>query len=232
MVAPSGWTHLAGRGVVNRRGVSADAYRMGRSMTWWIGVLAVVAAAGLTIGGAIVLRSPTDPGSPAPSTSGAGPIVARLSIPRVGDCGNHRRGMVTPVACSDASADVVVADRLVLGDPQTLCPLFDRTSVLATAAGDRSRCAGCPPVVGPSAVSVRRPCVGRHATEPSLPVGTCGDVHDQHVHAPQACDDTSADGVVVMVLEANDDPGSCPASTLLATAEPAGGWSCWGPNPS
>jgi hypothetical protein len=204
---------------------------MGRSMTWWIGMLAVVAAAGLTIGGAIALRSPTGPGSPAPSTSAA-PIVARLSIPRVGDCGSHRRGTVTPVACSDASADVVVADRLVLGDPQTLCPLFDRTSVLATAAGESFTVCWVPTGGGPERRFGPATVRGADATEPSLPVGTCGDVHDQHVHAPQACDDTSADGVVIMVLEANDDPGSCPASTLLATAEPTGGWSCWGPNPS
>ena len=200
-------------------------------MTWWIGVLAFVAAAGLTIGGAIALRSPTGPGSPAPSTSAA-PIVARLSIPRVGDCGSHRRGTVTPVACSDASADVVRRRPVGAGGSETLCPLFDRTSVLATAAGESFTVCWVPTGGGPERRFGPATVRGADATEPSLPVGTCGDVHDQHVDAPQACDDTSADGVVVMVLEANDDPGSCPASTLLATAEPTGGWSCWGPNPS
>ncbi|HSH33382.1 MAG TPA: hypothetical protein VLB31_07165 [Actinomycetota bacterium] len=180
-------------------------------MTWWIGVLAVVAAAGLMIGGAIVLRSPAGPRSPAAATSAASPIVARLSIPRVGDCGSHRRGTVTPVACSDVSADVVVADRLVLGDPQMLCPLFDRTSVLATAAGESFTVCWVPTGGGPERRFGPATVRGVATTEPSLPLGTCGDVHDQHVHAPQSCDDTSADGVVVMVLGANDDPGSCPS---------------------
>jgi hypothetical protein len=199
---------------------------MQRSTSLVLGIVAILAAAGLALAAELAIGDP-DQAEPRTSPALERPAIARVSVPKVGECGDHRRGSVTLALCSDPAADVVVADRLILGDPQTLCPLFDRASVLATTVSDSIVLCWVPEGggpqrrFGPAAVRTVR------TQAASLQAGTCGDVHDLHVHAPLGCDDRRADGVLAEVLDLNADPASCPSGTVLATLGSNDRWLCW-----
>jgi hypothetical protein len=192
---------------------------------------AIVAAVLAMVLGAAAIVALRPPDGAVPSVAQVeGPPAARISIPNVGDCGDHDGPTVTPVVCSDRTADVVVADRLVIGDPQALCPLFDRTSVLATTAGESLTICWVPQGGGPERRFGPARLRGAISVQPVLDLGVCGDVHDQHVHSPLACDDGRADGVVLQVVEAGEDAAACPGTTVLATVDDQQRWICWGPN--
>lgn len=191
-------------------------------------IVAVVLAVALGAAAMVALRSPD---AVLPSVAEIeGPPIARISIPNVGDCGDHDGPAVIPVVCSDRAADVVVADRLVIGDPQALCPLFDRTSVLATTAGESLTICWVPQGGGPQRRFGPPRLRGAISLQPVLDVGVCGDVHDRHVHSPLACDDDRADGVVIQVIEGGGDASACPDATVLATVDDHVRWICWGPD--
>jgi hypothetical protein len=133
---------------------------------------------------------------------------------------------VEPVACTDPRADVEVGARRALGDPATACPLYDRKTVLSTSGGEGSMYLCWVPIGGgPSRNGVTPALVEATTTEPEFVVGVCGDVHGQHVHAPMACDDDRADGVVTSSVA---DAGGCPEGTLLALPASTGRSVCWG----
>ena len=194
-----------------------------------IGLVCVLLALALAAGAAMTIARPeaSDGGSAAPIDAAPSVPVVSRNVPRHGDCGVFDGAGVEPVACSDRRANVEVGARRALGDPTATCPLYDRTSVLATSTGVGSLYLCWVPIGGgPSRQRGTPELVEATTTEPEFFAGTCGDVHDRHVHAPLSCDDQRADGVVT---SAASEPARCPEGTLLALPAATGRVVCWGP---
>jgi hypothetical protein len=192
------------------------------------GLACVVIAVAGAVGAFVTISragSPAGSESPPGGAAASVPIVTR-SVPRYGDCGAFDGEGVEPVPCSDRRANVEVGARKALGDPTATCPLFDRRTVLTTSAGVGSLYVCWVPIGGGPPRDRGAPeLVEATATEPELVAGTCGDVHDQHVHAPLSCADERADGVVTASAS---ETARCPGGTLLAVPASTGRVVCWG----
>ncbi|HET9310021.1 MAG TPA: hypothetical protein VFP41_02220 [Actinomycetota bacterium] len=186
-------------------------------------------AVALAAGAAMTMGSPraSEPRSRGPIEAAPSVPVVTRNVPRYGDCGADDGAGVEPVACSDRRANVEVGAGRALGDPTATCPLYDRRSVLATSTGVGSLYLCWVPIGGgPSRHTGTPEFVEAATTEPKFVAGTCGDVHDQHVHAPLSCEDQRADGVVTI---AAPEASQCPEGTLLALPAATGSVVCWGP---
>lgn len=194
-----------------------------------VGLVCVLLAVALAAGAAMTMGRPraSEPRSRGPMEAAPSVPVVTRNVPRYGDCGAYDGAGVEPVACSDRRANVEVGARRALGDPTVTCPLYDRGSVLATSTGVGSLYLCWVPIGGgPSRHRGAPELVEAATTEPEFIAGTCGDVHDQHVHAPLSCDDVRADG---FVTTAASEPARCPEGTLLALPAATGRVVCWGP---
>jgi hypothetical protein len=192
-----------------------------------LAALACVIASVLLAAGGVAFARRDRPQPTAASSGAPAPVpLVRTGVPRHGDCGAFDGRQVEPVTCKDPAANVEVAARRALGDPAARCPLYDRTTVLATPGGVGSLYVCWVPIGGgPSRTAGIADLLEVTTSEPEYLVGVCGDLHDQHVHAPRACTDASADGIVVgSVVEA----ARCPSGTQLAVPAATGRVVCWG----
>jgi hypothetical protein len=147
-------------------------------------------------------------------------------FPARGDCGEVRAARtVVPAPCGRPRAEVTVASLMRADDPGRLCPLYTRTSVLFTVLRDGWIACWAPIEGGPERRfgDAADLLLATTSFEPSE--GMCGDLHDEHVHAPKDCTDPTADGSVLAVLPEGSDASACPMATTLWVPENR---ACWG----
>ena len=192
-----------------------------------LAALALGAAASMALLGIVALR---DPASSAPATAGTAapdaPAAATTSLPHRGDCGIRTGGTVVQALCSDRAADVEVARVHLGGDPGKICPLYRPDAVLVTAVTQDLFACWVPRRGGPKRTFESPAPEIPTATVPLVEVGTCGLIHDAHVHHPLDCADATVNAVARTVFTP-EEIGSCPSGTASEETLADGSRVCW-----
>jgi hypothetical protein len=187
-----------------------------------LGVAALLAAMGLrSLGGD---SQPT--AAPLPPVAASSAPQARTGLPHHGDCGIHAEGTVVPVLCGDRDADVQVARVHLGGDPGQICPLYRPNAVLVTTITQDLFVCWVPRGGGPERSFEGPASAIAAASVPLVQEGTCGLIHDDHVHHPLDCASDTINAVADRVFAAGE-AGACPAGTAREETLADGARVCW-----